>query len=211
MSRYCTSCLIDTCCECYHVSIVTRRLICSFQMKLSFNRVWIATWYNRMSMRKAPFVDDLYAIIYMRLIHSSSSKSVVQSFVCSIDGLLHSDNNSKIGQCSRAIQYYIFGTIPITRTRGYGTTNSKIGCSLLRDNIANWSILETDLTVEHVRLFIAPVFIGVACNEKASSQHVFKKMNRLTIVIIALDVSSIVIALSIIVLVRLFDESIYNE
>ncbi len=169
MSRYCTSCLIDTCCECYHVSIVTRRLICSFQMKLSFNRVWIATWYNRMSIHNATCVDDLYAIIYIWLIHSSVRKGVEKSTVCSMDGLLHSDNNSNIGQSSKEIQYYIFGTIPIGRTRGYETTNSKDGCSLLKDNIANWSILAIDLTVEQIVISVVVLLIGVVWNEKTSS------------------------------------------
>ncbi len=54
------------------------------------------------------------------------------------------------------------------------------------------------------------MFIEVVCNEKTSSQHVFKKMNRLTVEIVELDVSPGIAALVIVVLGRLADESIYN-
>lgn len=105
-------------------------------MKLSRSHVCTAARCNRLSVYNSPCVDDLYAIIYIRLIHSSTPKVAGQCFVCSIDGLLHSDNNSKIGQSSREIQCYIFSAIPVVCTGGYSTTSSKIRCSLLRDNIS---------------------------------------------------------------------------
>jgi preprotein translocase subunit SecY len=71
-------------------------------------------------------------------------------------------------------------------------------------------IIDIDLTVKHVVLFVVVVFIGVVWNEKTSNQHVFKKMNKLTVEIVELGVSPVVTALVIVVLVRLADESIYN-
>ncbi len=52
--------------------------------------------------------------------------------------------------------------------------------------------------------------MGLSETKKTSNQHVFKKMNRLTVEIVELDVSPVVAALVIVVLVRLADEPIYN-
>jgi hypothetical protein len=52
--------------------------------------------------------------------------------------------------------------------------------------------------------------LGLSETKKTSNQHVFKKMNRLTVEIVELDVSPVVAALVIVVLVRLADEPIYN-